>query len=269
MNISESHKKWGLFLFQTAGVIALFRLDRWLFLTLNHLLSILPDTLWSFITILGDGTILFAIFPMFFRRYHRLMLQGLFLTIVALLVIHGLKDLFLFPRPPALLNPDDFHLIGKMNKQHAFPSGHSATAVAAAILWSSVLEKKWHKWLFSMAALVCLSRIAVGVHWPTDILFGAALGILIGCVSIKLSKNWNLSDNFYCKLILLLMLLINSVKLYDFNHGYPLVTNLTYLIATVSLIATIAQLVALCADRFEWKLTYRSAQKAWDTILSR
>lgn len=252
MHAQEFDKKKVWFLLQLAGMIALFKLDEWLFLSLNGVFSKLPDTLWSFLTILGDGAIIFAVFPFVFRRHHKLLLQGLFLTIIALLTIQGLKGLFDFARPPAVLNPEDFHLIGEANKHHSFPSGHSATAVAAAVLWCSALAEKWHKWLLGTAALICLSRIAVGVHWPTDILAGAAVGLVIGWVAIAASKNWNLSENFYCKLVMLLMLTVNAALLFNFNHGYLLVANVTYLIAALSLVASVFQLVALFAERFHW-----------------
>ncbi|PJC88204.1 hypothetical protein CSW98_03545 [Vibrio sp. HA2012] len=261
MHTFEFDKKKFWFLIQAAGLIALLKLDQRIFIGLNHLFSNLPDTLWSFFTILGDGVIIFAIFPFLFRRYHKVMLQGLLLTVIALLVIQGLKGLFSFPRPPAVLTLEDFHLIGHANKQNSFPSGHSATAVSAAVLWCSALAKRWHKWLLGLAALVCLSRIAVGVHWPTDILVGAALGLLIGWITVVLSRNWTLSNNFYCKLIMLIMLLVNAVMLYDFNHGYMLVTNITYLIATLSLIATVLQIILLFAERLHWIRVIRLADK--------
>jgi hypothetical protein len=153
-------------------------------------------------------------------------------------------------------------LIGEANKSHSFPSGHSATAVAAAVLWCSALAEKWHKWLLGSAALVCLSRIAVGVHWPTDILAGAACGLVIGWIALAVSKNWSLSENFYCKLIMLIMLLTNAALLFNFNHGYLLVANATYLIAALSLIAGILQLVILFAEQFKWSRILNVMNKA-------
>lgn len=60
--------------------------------------------------------------------------------------------------------------------QYSFPSSHSS--VAFAIAMSLTLA---HPWLgaiaFVLAFLIGLSRVAVGVHYPTDILAGALLGI--------------------------------------------------------------------------------------------
>ena len=59
---------------------------------------------------------------------------------------------------------------------YSFPSGHAASAVAAAI----TLGRIWPRGrllLWSLATLVALSRIYVGVHYPLDVLGGAVLGI--------------------------------------------------------------------------------------------
>lgn len=59
---------------------------------------------------------------------------------------------------------------------HSFPSGHAAFffAVAGAV-WLS--DKKWGWRFFAAAALMGLARVFAGVHWPSDILAGAAVGI--------------------------------------------------------------------------------------------
>jgi len=65
---------------------------------------------------------------------------------------------------------------------HSFPSGHSARAFMLSTLalglgpsWLGIL-------LFAWAPLVILSRVAMGVHYLSDVLIGAMIGILIGLV---------------------------------------------------------------------------------------
>ena len=69
---------------------------------------------------------------------------------------------------------------------HSFPSGHAARAFFIAVLaiglgpaWLAILLCIW-------APLVSLARVAMGVHYVSDILAGALLGILIGLIGLEL-----------------------------------------------------------------------------------
>lgn len=65
----------------------------------------------------------------------------------------------------------------------SFPSGHAATSVAGAVILAYLLGR-WEPWLGLLAAAVAFSRVYVGVHYPLDVLAGAALGALVGLVAI-------------------------------------------------------------------------------------
>ena len=62
--------------------------------------------------------------------------------------------------------------------RHSFPSGHAAMAFAAATLLAQE-EPAWREEAYALAALVGLSRIVLGRHWPSDVAAGALLGALI------------------------------------------------------------------------------------------
>ncbi len=58
----------------------------------------------------------------------------------------------------------------------AFPSGHAAFFFAlASAVW--LRDRRWGNYLLVAAALISIARVFVGVHWPTDVLAGAAIGI--------------------------------------------------------------------------------------------
>ena len=60
----------------------------------------------------------------------------------------------------------------------SFPSGHAATGAAAACALIAVAPGLAPLWI-GMAALMALSRVYVGVHWPTDVAAGLGLGVLL------------------------------------------------------------------------------------------
>ncbi|ARZ66961.1 phosphatase PAP2 family protein [Streptomyces sp. HU2014] len=73
---------------------------------------------------------------------------------------------------------DGVPLVRRLSRQPittSFPSGHSASAVAFAT--GVALENRaWGLALAPLAASVCFSRVYTGVHYPGDVLAGAALG---------------------------------------------------------------------------------------------
>lgn len=85
-------------------------------------------------------------------------------------------------RPP-LVYPDPKPLVA-LPHTGAFPSGHSASAFAAAtvIAFSS---RRLAVPAYVLAALVAWSRVYVGVHWPLDVIGGAVLGVLVGTLVVK------------------------------------------------------------------------------------
>jgi undecaprenyl-diphosphatase len=69
----------------------------------------------------------------------------------------------------------------------SFPAGHAATSFAAATLLSYVAPRA-APFLFALAALIGVSRVYVGVHYPTDILGGAAIGCAVGVGAVLLVR---------------------------------------------------------------------------------
>lgn len=85
----------------------------------------------------------------------------------------------LWDRPrPYEAHPGEAHLLGlSRSSDPSFPSDHAtaAYAIAVAIL---LRHRKAGVLAFILATLVAVSRVALGTHYPTDILGGAALGTL-------------------------------------------------------------------------------------------
>lgn len=67
----------------------------------------------------------------------------------------------------------------------SFPSGHSTAAFLFAILVITSFPV-WTSAVYLWAVLVAVSRVALGVHYPSDVIAGAALGTGIGLFFIVL-----------------------------------------------------------------------------------
>jgi undecaprenyl-diphosphatase len=101
--------------------------------------------------------------------------------IVGVFIFKALKRLSQRPRPcqfephcwSTVLPPDKF----------SFPSGHTMTAFSIALVVSyfyPALEGP----LFFLALSIAVSRIVLGMHFLSDVLAGAVLGVALGCASI-------------------------------------------------------------------------------------
>jgi len=156
------------------------RLHRWRAPRWIRLLVILSSRL-------GDGLIWYVlgVFILFFGGQRRLdaFASGLTAALVAILVFRRLKIISRRPRPChiephcwAVLTPPD---------QFSFPSGHTMTSFAIAISIGSFYPQ-YQPGLLAMAATIALSRIILGMHFLTDVLAGALLGIGIGYASFCL-----------------------------------------------------------------------------------
>ncbi len=105
---------------------------------------------------------------------------------------HVCKPLFHRLRP--CFNPELEGLIhlpnGPAGGRYGFVSSHAANTFAVAAFLTPMIKKAYRYigwWLYGWAFLSSYSRIYIGVHYPGDILAGAALGILIGAIIWKLT----------------------------------------------------------------------------------
>lgn len=85
-------------------------------------------------------------------------------------------------RPP-LADPAIEALV-TLPESTSFPSGHAATAFAAATA-VGVLHPRLRVPLLTVAALVALSRVYLGVHFWSDVLVGSLLGVAIGLATAR------------------------------------------------------------------------------------
>ncbi|HEY5715673.1 MAG TPA: phosphatase PAP2 family protein [Psychromonas sp.] len=86
-------------------------------------------------------------------------------------------------RPPQII--PDFNSIVQASDQFSFPSGHSMAAFTLAGLFTfhfGVIALPLYIW----AGLVAISRVILGVHFPTDIVAGALMGTILVYIMVAL-----------------------------------------------------------------------------------
>ena len=95
-----------------------------------------------------------------------------------------IKPLFMRPRPTHDASVPLLHIVnGYRGGLYGFCSSHAANSMTVALLFSLLYRKKIATVLMMMwVALVCYSRIYLGVHFPTDIIGGLFVGSLIAVV---------------------------------------------------------------------------------------
>lgn len=143
-------------------------------------------SIFSIASRLGDGVFWYTLLAALLLYYQTAALPAVLhilgVALIGTLIYKVIKGKTLRPRPyniyPAII------CTGKVLDQFSFPSGHTLHAVSFSILITWYFPHLF--WLVTpFAVLVALSRPILGLHYPSDVLAGAALGGTIASLSLK------------------------------------------------------------------------------------
>jgi undecaprenyl-diphosphatase len=102
--------------------------------------------------------------------------------LVSAALAYGSKYLILLiymrPRPFVTLAGVRQLVDARGEEYQSFPSGHALFFFALAMAVYRY-DKKIGRWFFAGATVMSIARVAAGIHWPSDILAGALIGIAI------------------------------------------------------------------------------------------
>ncbi|MDM8310904.1 undecaprenyl-diphosphatase [Clostridium cadaveris] len=157
----------------------------------NHLRNGVLDWLMPKISMLGNAGVIWIVISIVLLSIKKYRKCGITLVIGLLLgLLIGniiLKPLVARPRP-CWINSDIALLIASP-KDFSFPSGHTLSSFIAAIILLKE-DKKFGYVAMILAILIAFSRMYLYVHFPSDILAGVVLAILIGFAAIRISRKF-------------------------------------------------------------------------------
>jgi undecaprenyl-diphosphatase len=138
------------------------------------------DALASMLSIRGAPAMLsgLCVLPLLLSDRHRRAGILILAAVAAVYLVNelGVKPLLMRPRPfeacPEIL------LIGSMPSGFSFASTHSAVLFATATAVILTSDRRYGALLFALAVSVAILRVYAGVHYPSDVIAGAAMGVI-------------------------------------------------------------------------------------------
>lgn len=178
----------------------LYSLDISIFYFINvDLSNIFFDKFFVLITTSKNWTILYIYFIGWFiwkgQKKGRIALLVLIIAIVFADQLSSavIKELVGRLRPCWELQ--NINLLVPCGEGKSFPSSHAVNSFTTAVVLS-FFYNNYKYMLYIVASLIAFSRVYVGVHYPSDVLGGAILGVIIGMLIIMLFKLLNKKFKF-------------------------------------------------------------------------
>ena len=172
--------------------LLIFDINEGMFIYINSLSSYTGESIWPFLTILGDPLVVVCIGLSFLHIQPKIAIAILPSLIIGAILVFSLKWSIDVARPGVILDQAQFILLGNTPISPAFPSGHTTGIFTLATLLMLFSKKTIFTILILIAAcLIGLSRIMVGAHWPLDVAGGMILGWAISLFSIHISQKWS------------------------------------------------------------------------------
>ncbi|MDE7418173.1 MAG: phosphatase PAP2 family protein [Lachnospiraceae bacterium] len=148
----------------------------------EHVRNTVCDVFFKGITHLGDAGIFWILLTIVLLCFRQTRKAGIYsaCALAASLIVNNLilKNLVGRIRPYELV--EGLQCIVPPAYDASFPSGHTGASFASAVSICRQIPKKYAVFFIVLASLIALSRLYVGIHYPTDVLGGLVTGIGIG-----------------------------------------------------------------------------------------
>ena len=153
------------------------------------------DYIFRAFTVLGDGIFIIGLAVVLFflkkRVLSLIIIAGYVLSGIPVQIIKSYTDA---PRPALFLKGMNYsHFVDgvTLHNYNSFPSGHTASAFALAVILAIYIKNKGFGILFLfLAAMVGYSRIYLSQHFMADVFIGSLIGVLTGVAAYLLLEKW-------------------------------------------------------------------------------
>jgi membrane-associated phospholipid phosphatase len=164
-----------------------------------HSNSVLPSWFWSVMNLGGDAWVVLLVLLLADPRPGYLTSWIIKTWLLGAFLVQSIKYFFPMPRPASVLGVERLSLIDSPPLvASSMPSGHALAAVSCGLILIALLKHRDFKFstLLIVACVSCVAawaRVAVGAHWPSDVIAGAGLAVL----ALVISTYWELRSSWY------------------------------------------------------------------------
>ncbi len=150
-----------------------------------HASPVLPSWFWALINLGGDAWVILLILLLIERFPGEITSWVLKTWLIGALAAQLIKNTLPMPRPASVLGVDNLSIIDHPPLlSGSMPSGHALAAISCALIVCTVLKRRGiqnaYLWLIALVAgIAAWARVAVGAHWPSDVIAGAGLAFSV------------------------------------------------------------------------------------------
>lgn len=171
----------------------------------EHLRFGFLDKMMVLLTRLADDGIIWIVLAIALICFKQTRKMGITLGLALLLGLLvgnlGLKNLFARPRPYTVNDSIVPNMLVERLSDFSFPSGHTRCCFEAGMAMF-LCDKRFGKVAFVLGGFIGFSRIYLYMHYPTDVIAGALLGLLNGFIAfIIVDKIYKAIDNKKSRLV--------------------------------------------------------------------
>lgn len=135
-------------------------------------------------SLVGLPSIVLIIFGLWTLEKIKVMEEFVLAILICEIVIYTIRYFYFRPRP--IGKTEDFASLFEKLDESSFPSVHAARAGVFAVVLSQILPTSAKVLLWIAAVLVCISRVHLKRHHPSDVIVGGILGLVVGYIVVLL-----------------------------------------------------------------------------------